>query len=157
MELRRTLQGRQISPLLTALPLGLLGSVILFDVGALLSAMAFFAEVSYWVLTFGLVAGLLVDTVLLVNITSGPLGPVQRRALGVVSAAMTGMAVAFALVWWLRTDGPAGTNAGLLVLELVAFSAGVAGASYGRAAGAVLERGPLEPAGPGLPFFGVPR
>src|SRR5690606_21433148 len=33
----RTLRSRQISPLLTALPLGLLGSVILFDIGALMS------------------------------------------------------------------------------------------------------------------------
>lgn len=150
----RTLRSRQISPLLTALPLGLLGSVILFDIGALMSGNPFFADVAYWVLTIGLVAGLLVDTVLLVNITSGPVGLVQRRVLGVVSGAMTGMITAFALVWWLRTDGAAGGNLALLLVELVAYGAGIAGASYG---GRPTERRSLDSPTAGLPFFTVPR
>lgn len=150
MELRGSLQGGQVSPVFTALPLGLLGSVLLFDLGVVVSGAAYLAEVSYWVLTAALSVGLLVATGLLVNLTSGTVGATARRVTGVVTAAMTGAMIAFALVWWLRTDGSAGVTIGALLFELFAFGVGVAGASYAQRASA-RDDGPVEPLG--LAFF----
>jgi hypothetical protein len=145
------LPSRTTSPMLTALPIALCCLVVLFDASQLIAATPLLAELSYWVLSAALVVGTVVSTVLLVGLTSGPLGPAQRRAGGIVTGALTGATVALAMVWWLRTDGDHGVAGGQLVVELFSVGLAVAGMWTGR----VLAGPPTREIAPisGLPFF----
>ena len=151
MELKGALAGRTISPMLTALPLALYVLVVLFDVSQLISGSPLLAELSYWILTAALAVGTVVATSLLVSLTSGPVGPVERRVSGIVTAALTGAAVALAMVWWLRTDGGHTVAGGQVVVEVFALGLAVAGVWTGRvlAGPSVRDVAPVS----SLPFF----
>lgn len=126
---------QQFNPLLPVLPVALFGSVVLFDFGALISGVDFFGTVARWDLAAGLVVGLVVLTVLLVDLTTAPIGTASRRVLGVVSAATSVMVVLFTMVWWIRTDGDPAVNNSLFLVEITGLAAGVAGGWYARGLG----------------------
>jgi hypothetical protein len=118
--------------MLSVLPLGLLGSVVLFDLGALVSGVAMFDRVAHWDMAAGLLVGLTVLTVLLVDLTTALSGTAAQRALGVVSSATAGMVILFAVVWWVRDDAGFGRDAGLFLLELAALAVGGTGVWFAR-------------------------
>jgi len=135
VESRTWLPEQQFNPLLPVLPIALLGSVVLFDFGALISGVDFFGTVARWDLAAGLVVGLVVLTFLLIDLTTAPIGTASRRVLGVVSAATSVMVVLFTMVWWIRTDGDPAANPGLFLLEIMGLAAGVAGGWHARGLG----------------------
>jgi hypothetical protein len=118
--------------MLGALPLGLLGSVVLFDLGALVSGVALFGQVAHWDMAAGLLVGLTVLTVLLVDLTTALSGTPTQRALGIVSSATAGMVILFAVVWWVRDDASFGGDAGTFLLELAALAVGGTGVWFAR-------------------------
>lgn len=125
---------RQISPVLTGLPVLLFMVVTIFDLGVVVSGLEFLAAFAHGVLTTALAVGVLMATALLVVFTSGPLGPLARRALGVVTAANTGMVAGFGIAWFVRAESRIGVSGGVVALEVFALILGAAGIWYGRAA-----------------------
>jgi hypothetical protein len=118
--------------MLSVLPLGLLGSVVLFDLGALVSGVALFDQVAHWDMAAGLLVGLTVLIVLLVDLTTALSGTAVQRALGIVSSATAGMVILFAVVWWVRDDARFGGDAGLFLLEVAALAVGGTGVWFAR-------------------------
>lgn len=124
--------GQQLNPLLTILPLGVLGSAVLSDLGALVSGSSFFARVAYWDLSVGLLVGVVSLSVLLVDLITAPAGSPIRRVLGAVSVANCAMVILFAMLWSIRGDANPAAGVGMFIVELVALGAGIAGAWLAR-------------------------
>jgi uncharacterized membrane protein len=123
---------KSLNPLVSVLPLCLFGAAVLVDFGALVSGIQFFGRISYWVVATSLLVGLVTLTVLLVDFTTAPVGSVAHRVRGLASASMTGLVVAFAFAWFLRSDGSPGGNAAVFLLELLAFLGALIGYTAAR-------------------------
>lgn len=136
---RVRVMGEQLNPLLTVLPLGVLGSAVLSDLGALMSGVEFFGQVAHWDMAAGLIVGLLALSVLLVDLITAPPETHARRVLAKVSAGSCAMVFLFAVVWTVRAEGNATGSAWLLLVELLALGLGVTGAWLAR--GWVVDRG----------------
>jgi uncharacterized membrane protein len=127
MQSRARILGQQLNPLLTILPLGILGSAVLCDLGALMSGVSFFGRVALWDLGAGLVVGLFALCGLLVDLITAPPGGSARRIVGTVTLAVGLMIVLFGIVWSVRADnGTAGSGA-LFLVELIALGSGIGG------------------------------
>jgi hypothetical protein len=111
--------------------LGMLGLVVLMDVGATSSGVGLFARVAYWSMAIGVGTGLLALTAQLVDLVTTPAQVAGRPHLGILSAGTTAMLVTFAVLWWARADGRPSSGA-LLAVEAVAFVVGLAAAVYAR-------------------------
>ncbi|HEX6870684.1 MAG TPA: DUF2231 domain-containing protein [Micromonosporaceae bacterium] len=143
MHSRVRVLGQPLNPLLTVLPLGILGSALLSDLGALISDTAFFARVAYWDMAAGVIAGIVTLSALLVDLITAPEESHARRVLGWVSGATAAMVVLDGCVWMVRSDHQGVGNGGLFLVELVALALGITGAWVAR--GLVVGRGlPLE-------------
>jgi uncharacterized membrane protein len=132
MRTRARVLGEQLNPLLTVLPLGMLGSAVLFDFGGLIGRFGFFAHVALWDMAAGLIASLVTVVILLVDLIPAPTGSDARRVLGTETAAVGSMAILFLIVWAERSGGDRAGNAGLFVVEVFALAVGLAGAVLAR-------------------------
>src|SRR5262245_19753279 len=88
MQRRARILGEQLNPLLTVLPLGILGTALLCDLGALISGVHFFGRVAFWDMGAGLLVGLLALCGLLVDLVTAPPASFARRMVGVVTLAV---------------------------------------------------------------------
>jgi uncharacterized membrane protein len=140
---RARVLGEQLNPLLTVLPLGMLGSAVLFDLGALMSTTPFFGRVALWDMAAGLLAGLVAVGATLVDLIVAPSGSSARRVLALEAGTTGSMVLLFGIIWAVRSfAGPSGLD-GLFVVEVVALIAGVVGAWFARsivAGGGLPER-----------------
>jgi uncharacterized membrane protein len=59
MESRAKLFGHSIHQMLIVFPLGLLGGSVIFDIAYLISGAAHWAEIAFWMVTVGVIAGLI--------------------------------------------------------------------------------------------------
>ena len=59
MESRAKLFGHAIHPLLIVFPLGLLAAAVIFDIVNLITGSSVFGAVAYWMMTAGLIGGVL--------------------------------------------------------------------------------------------------
>ena len=127
MQSRARILGQQLNPLLTILPLGILGSAVLCDLGALMSGVPFFGRVALWDLGAGLIVGPFALCGLLVDLmTAPPHGP-ARRIVGTVTVAVGAMIVLFGIVWSVRADNGATGSGALVLVELIALGTGIGG------------------------------
>jgi uncharacterized membrane protein len=128
-------------------PVALLSSVVLFDFGALIGGFGFFVQVGHWIMATGLVVGVIVLTLALIDLTSTMSGTPAHRIRGAASSALAVMVMAFATVWWARQDSRLDGNAALWLVELFAVGVGAAGAWFARDLAAANRP---QPAGPRL-------
>lgn len=107
MESRAKLFGHAIHPILIVFPLGLLATAVVFDVVHLISGGSVYAVVAYWMMTAGLIGGVL----------AAPFGwydwfaaiPSNTRAkyVGLIHGlTMSLTLVLFFFSWWLRNGLP---------------------------------------------------
>jgi uncharacterized membrane protein len=143
MQSRARILGEQLNPLLTVLPLGILGTALLCDLGALMSGVHFFGRVALWDMGAGLVVGLLALCGLLVDLVTAPPASFARRIVGVVTLAVASMIVLFGIVWSVRMDTRATGTGPMFLVELIALGAGIAGVWMAR--GLVIGHGLHEP------------
>lgn len=122
----------RLHPVLTLLPVGLMASVVLFDAGAVMSGFSAFGTVAHWDMAMGLMTGLTVLTILLVDLTTALSGTRAQRVLGVVASATAGMVIVFGVIWWARQDGGVLGGAPQLLLEIVALAIGATGVWHAR-------------------------
>jgi uncharacterized membrane protein len=124
--------GIRVGPVPILFPVALLGSFVLFDLGAMIGDIEFFDRVGRWIMGTGLVVGILVLTVALVDLTSTMSGTPAHRVRGAASSGLAVMVVLFAVVWWARQDEHVGGSAGLWLVEFLAVVAGAVGAWFAR-------------------------
>jgi hypothetical protein len=119
-----------------------MGSVVLFDLGAIMTGVGVFDVVAHVDMAMGLLTGFTVLTILLVDLTTALSGTAAHRVLGLVTSATATMVIVFALVWWVREDGTQVAQVPRVLLEIAALSAGAFGVWCSRA---MPERGRPEP------------
>jgi uncharacterized membrane protein len=131
MESKAKILGHPIHQILVVFPLGLLGSGVLFDMVAAVTANETFATVGYWNMVGGVMGG----------VVAAPFGirdwiaiPHNTRAKGVgaihavVNVAVLGM---FAVIVWMRTNHPATVSMPFLLVEGIALGLSLVGAWFG--------------------------
>ena len=120
MQSRAKLLGHPIHQMLIVFPLGLFGTSVAFDIVHLATDNARFADVAFWMITGGLIGGVLAAVFGLIDFLAIPGGTRAKRvgALhGVGNLVVTGL---FAASWLIRYDQP-------LLPELSAIALSMAG------------------------------
>ena len=124
MDSRARVLGQPVNPVLMLLPLGILASATIAELGAMLSGLKLFDTIARADMVPGLLAGALALCALLVDLVTAPAGSAARAGLSVVSGAFGAMIGLYVLVWTVRADGLA--NVGLFLLQLLALACGAA-------------------------------
>ncbi len=125
MESRAKLFGHPIHPMLIPFPLGLLPTSVLFDVVYLLTGNGKWAEISFWMITVGVVGGMAATVFGAIDLERVPDGT-RAKAVGIVHAVSAGGLMAlFAVSWLLRLGAPGGPGAIPIILSLMGL--GLAG------------------------------
>jgi uncharacterized membrane protein len=127
--------GQPLNPLFTMLPLGLIGSSVLVDLGAAVGQIRFFGVVGRYELGVGLLAGVVSLCTLLVDLVVEPIGTRARQALAAASALTGAMVMVLMIVWSLRGNGDPRPGGSMVLVELLALVAGSVGAARVRLIG----------------------
>jgi len=126
MESRAKLFGHAIHPILIVYPLGLLSVGVIFDIIYLITGNATWTLVSFWMITAGIIGGLLSAVFGLIDYLAIPSGTRASR-IGLVHGLVNVCVVALFIVsWLLRRDSPVPST-----LAFVLSFVGVAGALLG--------------------------
>ncbi|GAB2563830.1 DUF2231 domain-containing protein [Spirosoma aerophilum] len=122
MESKAKIVGHPAHPILVVFPFGLLATSFIFDVVRLLNKNATMAEVAYWMITAGLISGVLAAVPGLIDWLAIPAGTRAKR-IGLLHGVGNVVVLALFLVsWFLRHDEPSHTPPALAwVISLVAF------------------------------------
>lgn len=103
MNSRVKLLGHPLHPMLIVYPLGLLSTAVIFDLLAMWTNNAFFPVVSYWMITAGLIGGLLAAVIGFAEWLAIP-GDSRAKSVGLYHGLGNLVIVLlFAGSWWLRT------------------------------------------------------
>jgi uncharacterized membrane protein len=104
MESRAKLFGHAIHPILIVFPLGLLATGVVFDVIYLIWGSPTMATVAYWMITAGIIGGLLAAPFGLIDWLSIPRGT-RAKTIGAAHGITNVLVLAaFAVSWWIRHD-----------------------------------------------------
>lgn len=106
MESRAKIVGHPAHPILVVFPFGLLVTGVIFDAVHLLNDHPFFPLVAYWMITAGLIGGLLAAVPGWIDWFAIPAGTRAKRIGLIHGVGNVVVLVLFAIVWWLRTDEP---------------------------------------------------
>jgi len=131
------LLGHYIHPMLIVFPLGLLATSVGFDVATLVSGNGYWSEIAYWLITVGIVSGLLAAVFGVIDFLRIPTGTRARRIgvyHGLGNVVVVGL---FGLSWFLRRDDPRSAEG--LAYALSFAGAGLA-AITGWLGGELVER-----------------
>jgi uncharacterized membrane protein len=104
MESKAKLFGHPIHPMLIVFPLGLLATSFVFDLVHLATQGARFAEVSFWMITAGLIGGVLAGAFGLVDYFAIPPGTRARR-IGLLHGATNLLVIGLFVISWLLRAG----------------------------------------------------
>ena len=119
MESRAKLFGHPIHPMLIPFPLGLLPTSFVFDIVYLLTDTGKWAEISFGMITAGVIGGLAAVVFGTVDLARVPDGT-RAHSVGVWHAVVgASMLVLFAISWLLRVGSPEEPGAVAIVLSLL--------------------------------------
>lgn len=132
MESRAKFLGHSLHQMMIVFPLGLLVTSVLFDVAGALSGKAEFYRVAYWMISVGVVSGLLAAVTGWIDWGAIPTGT-RAKMIGLSHGlANTLMLAAFGLSWWIRySTNPANPSVLAIVLSFLAFGVGLFSAWLG--------------------------
>ena len=105
MKSRARLLGHPVHQMLIVFPLGLLATSLVFDIVHVLGGSATMAEVAYWLVTAGLIGGLLAAPFGFIDWMAIPHGTRARRVGAWHGLGNVVVLAFFAASWWLRRDG----------------------------------------------------
>ncbi|GAB4023347.1 DUF2231 domain-containing protein [Spirosoma koreense] len=106
MESRAKVAGHPAHPILIVFPLGLLLTAVIFDVVYFLNDNPAFPVVAYWMITAGLIGGLLAAVPGWIDWFAIPAGTRAKRIGLLHGLGNVVVLVVFLLSWWGRTDEP---------------------------------------------------
>ncbi len=123
--------GQRLSPLMV-MPLGIFAAALLCDLGSMVSGRDLFGIAAFYNMAAGLLISFVALLIVLVDLVTASSRPGARERVGTVSAAMTTMTVAFAVVWTLRWEGNRAGTPWLALFEALALAVGVVGAWFAK-------------------------
>jgi uncharacterized membrane protein len=137
MESRAKLFGHAIHPILIVFPLGLLGTAVIFDIIYLIWGSGLMAQVSYWMMTAGIIGGLLAAPFGFIDWMAIPNGT-RAKTIG-ASHGITNVVVLLLFVgsWAMRSDLPERPEMLASILSFAGFVLALVGGWLG---GELVER-----------------
>jgi uncharacterized membrane protein len=117
MEAKAKLFGHPIHQALIVFPLGVLATAVIFDVIQLITGGAHWAEVSFWMICAGVIAGLVVAPFGLIDWLGIPGGTRAKRVGALHGVGNVIVVLLFALSWIMRRGDPAAPDTLALVLS----------------------------------------
>lgn len=151
MQSRARLLGHAIHPMLIVFPFGLLSTSLLFDVIALATGAARWAEVAYWMISAGLIGGVLAALSGVIDLVHIPSGTRARYIGSWHGAANVGVLILFLVSWLLRNLGTGAPAVAPAVLSSIGLGLLVIAAWLGGELVEQLGIGIAEGAGPNAP------
>ena len=120
MRAKARLLGHPIHQMLIVFPLGLLATSLFFDIAHLSSGNPQWALISYWLITVGIISGLVAAVFGLIDFLAIPAGTRAKR-IGLLHGGGNVVVVALFLVsWLLRRDAPGDPEGSAIFLSVVA-------------------------------------
>jgi uncharacterized membrane protein len=117
MEAKARLFGHPIHQALIVFPLGVLATAVIFDVIHLVTGGAHWAEVSFWMICAGVIAGLVAAPFGIVDWLGIP-GGTRAKRIGLLHGGGNVLVVLlFAASWIMRRDNPTAPNVLAFVLS----------------------------------------
>jgi uncharacterized membrane protein len=137
MESRAKLFGHAIHPILIVFPLGLLGASVIFDVIYLIWGSGLMAQVTFWMMTAGIIGGLLAAPFGFIDWMSIPNGT-RAKTIGAAHG-ITNVVVLLLFVgsWGMRSDLPEQPEMFASILSFIGLVAALVGGWLG---GELVER-----------------
>lgn len=125
MESRAKFLGHSLHQMLIVFPLGLLVTSILFDIVGALTNNGELFRVAYWMITAGVVSGVLAAVTGWIDWMAIPSGT-RAKAIGLSHGTANSAQLAlFGISWWLRFDGnPGAPGVAAIVLSFLAVGVG---------------------------------
>ena len=119
MESKAKLFGHAIHPILIVFPLGLLGTAVIFDIIYLIWGSALMAAVSFWMMTAGIIGGILAAPFGLIDWLAIPSGT-RAKTIGATHGIVNVFTLLFFIAsWWIRHDLPERPETFASVLSIV--------------------------------------
>ena len=137
MESRAKLFGHAVHPILIVFPLGLLGTAVVFDIIYLIWGSAVMATVSFWMMTAGIIGGLLAAPFGLIDWMAIPNGTRAKTIGATHGIAMVVTLLFFVASWGMRSDQPDAPETLASIMSLVGFVTALVGGWLG---GELVER-----------------
>lgn len=137
MESRAKLFGHAIHPILIVFPLGLLGTAVIFDIIYLVWGSGLMAQVSFWMMTAGIIGGLLAAPFGFIDWMAVPNGT-RAKTIGAAHG-ITNVVVLLLFVasWGMRVNLPEQPTTLASILSFVGLVAAMLGGWLG---GELVER-----------------
>ena len=137
MESRAKLFGHAIHPILIVFPLGLLGTSVVFDIIYLIWGSGLMAQVSFWMMTAGIIGGLLAAPFGFIDWMAIPNGT-RAKTIGAAHG-ITNVVVLLLFVasWGMRSDLPEQPETLATILSFIGLIAALLGGWLG---GELVER-----------------
>ena len=137
MESRAKLFGHAIHPILIVFPLGLLGTSVVFDIIYLIWGSGLMAQVSFWMMTAGIIGGLLAAPIGFIDWMAIPNGT-RAKTIGAAHG-ITNVVVLLLFVasWGMRSDLPEQPETLASILSFIGLIAALLGGWLG---GELVER-----------------
>ena len=137
MESRAKLFGHAIHPILIVFPLGLLGTAVIFDIIYLIWGSGLMAQVSFWMMTAGIIGGLLAAPFGFIDWMAIPNGT-RAKTIGAAHG-ITNVVVLLLFVgsWGMRSDLPEVPETFASILSFLGLGAALIGGWLG---GELVER-----------------
>jgi len=137
MESRARFLGHAIHPILIVFPLGLLSTAVIVDVIHLITGNPEWSTMSFWMIAFGIIGGLVAALFGLIDFLAIPSGT-RARTIGVVHG-ITNLLVVILFVasWLLRRDHPTDPGSAALVCSFLGVGLASIGGWFG---GELVER-----------------
>jgi len=137
MESRAKLFGHAIHPILIVFPLGLLGTAVIFDAIYLIWGNVSMAEASFWMMTAGLIGGLIAAPFGLIDWLAIPSGT-RAKTIGATHGIVNVFTLLFfAGSWLIRYDLPRHPETFASVLSIIGLLSALLGGWLG---GELVER-----------------
>jgi uncharacterized membrane protein len=117
MEAKARLFGHPIHQALIVFPLGVLATAVIFDVVHLVTGSPRWAEVSFWMICAGVIAGLVAAPFGFIDWLGIPAGTRAKRVGLLHGVGNVVVVLLFAASWIMRRDNPAAPNVLAFVLS----------------------------------------
>ncbi len=117
MEAKAKLFGHPIHQALIVFPLGVLATAVIFDVVHLVSGNPRWADISFWMICAGVIAGLVVAPFGFIDWLGIPGGTRAKRVGALHGLGNVVVVVLFAVSWLMRRDNPTVPEGFALVLS----------------------------------------
>jgi uncharacterized membrane protein len=119
MESRVKAFGHPIHPMLIVFPLGLLATSLIFDIVHWITGNGYFSEVAFWMITAGVIGGLLAALFGLIDWIAIPAGTRAKRLGLWHGVGNVVIVVLFILSWLIRLNAQANPSVIAYILSVV--------------------------------------